>query len=293
MSYPKLYTAMITPFTEDLEVNYAAAADLAEQLIANGSDGIIVCGTTGEAPTLTTDEKLQLFSLIKERVGDRAEVWAGTGTNNTAATVQLSKKAEKCGVHGVLVVSPYYNKPSQNGLYEHFKKIADSISLPVMMYNIPGRTSCNILPATVQKLAAIENITALKESTGDMDQMSLLFSLAGDRLDIYSGDDSNTLPMLALGAKGVVSVASHLAGPEIRLMMEKFFAGDIAGARALHLKLFPLFKGLFITSNPVPLKAALNLKGFPAGGLRLPLVNASEDEQQIIKKMLTEIGLLK
>ena len=292
MPFPRLFTAMITPYKENLEINFDAAAKLAEHLTENGSDGIVVCGTTGEAPVLSIEEKLGLFTVVKKTVGHKAEVWAGTGTNNTDLTIELSKKAQQCGVNGLLLVTPYYNKPSQNGLYEHFKKIADSVSIPVMLYNVPGRTSCNLLPQTVKRLSAIENIAAVKEASGDMDQVSLLASLLPERIAIYSGDDSMTLPMLAIGAQGVVSIASHLAGREILQMMTSFFNGDVSGARKIHNKLLPIFKGLFITSNPVPLKEAMNMLGYEVGGLRLPLVTASEEEKMLIKKMLLDVGLL-
>ncbi|NLB52313.1 MAG: 4-hydroxy-tetrahydrodipicolinate synthase [Syntrophomonadaceae bacterium] len=293
MPFPRLFTAMITPYKENLEVNYEAAARLAEHLSENGSDGIVVCGTTGEAPVLSMDEKLELFSVVQKKVGHKVEVWAGTGTNNTDLTIELSKKAQECGVKGLLLVTPYYNKPSQNGLYEHYKKIADSLSLPIMLYNVPGRTSCNLQPQTVKRLSAIENIAAVKEASGDMDQVSLLASLLPERIAIYSGDDSMTLPMLAIGAQGVVSVVSHLAGPDILKMMKCFFAGDVKEARNLHNKLFPLFKGLFITSNPIPVKEAMNMLGYEFGGFRLPLYPATEEEKSQIRKNLRDYGLLK
>lgn len=293
MPYPRLFTAMITPYGDDLKVDYTAVAKLAEYLSDNGSDGLVVCGTTGEAPVLSMDEKLELFAVVQKQVGHKTEVWAGTGTNNTDLTIELSRKAQECGVKGLLMVTPYYNKPSQNGLYEHYKKIADSVSLPIMLYNVPSRTSCNLLPHTIKKLSAIENIAAVKEATGDMEQMSLLASLLPERVDIYSGDDSMTLPMLALGARGVVSVVSHVAGPDILQMMKCFFAGDVKGARELHNKLFPLFKGLFMTTNPVPVKEAMNMLGHDAGGLRLPLLPATAEEKSHIRKVLVEYGLLK
>ncbi len=293
MVNPRLFTAIVTPFKDNKEVDFDAAVYIAEHLIENGSEGIVVCGTTGEAPVLSVEERLELYTVIQNRVGKKAEIWAGTGSNNTEFSVELSKKAEKCGVHGIMLVSPYYNKPSQQGLYEHFKTIADSISLPVMLYNVPGRTASNLLPQTIKKLTAVENIIAVKEASGDMDQASLLYSLVRDRMAIYCGDDSLTLPMLALGAQGVVSIASHLAGREIRRMMESYCAGEVEEARNIHNRLFPLFRGLFINSNPIPLKAAMNMLGLPAGVLRLPLIYASEEEQKAIATILKETGLLK
>ena len=293
MVNPRLFTAIVTPFKDNKEVDFDAAVYIAEHLIENGSEGIVVCGTTGEAPVLSVEERLELYTVIQNKVGKKAEIWAGTGSNNTEFSVELSKKAEKCGVHGIMLVTPYYNKPSQQGLYEHFKTIADSVSLPVMLYNVPGRTASNLLPQTIKKLTAVENIIAVKEASGDMDQASLLYSLVRDRMAIYCGDDSLTLPMLALGAQGVVSIASHLAGREIRRMMECYYAGEVGEARNIHNQLFPLFRGLFINSNPIPLKAAMNMLGLPAGGLRLPLVYASEEEQKTIATILRETGLLK
>ncbi|MDD2620040.1 MAG: 4-hydroxy-tetrahydrodipicolinate synthase [Syntrophomonadaceae bacterium] len=293
MTFPRLMTAMITPYDENLKVNLTKAGELAEYLCNNGSEGIVVCGTTGESPVLSSDEKLELYSTVQKRVGDRAMVWAGTGSNNTDSTIKLSREAEKTGVKGIMLVVPYYNKPSQEGLYQHFKKIADSLSVPVMLYNIPGRTNCNMIPDTVARLAAVDNILALKESSGDMDQMSLLNNTLKGKITVYSGDDSLTLPMMALGAHGVVSIASHLAGKKIKAMIDAFTAGKIAEARELHSILFPIFKGLFITTNPVPLKAALNMLGMEVGGLRLPLCQANEKEMQFIRELLLKYDLLK
>jgi len=226
MSAPRLMTAMITPYGDNLEVNLSQAAKLAEYLYENGSEGIVVCGTTGESPVLSADEKLPLFAAVKEKMGKRIPIWAGTGSNYTDYSIELSRKAEKTGVDGIMLVTPYYNKPSQEGLYQHFKAIAGSVSLPVMLYNVPGRTSCNLLPETVKRLAAIDNIVAIKEASGNMDQVSLLKNLVGDDFLIYSGDDSLTLPMLALGAHGVVSIASHLVGKRMIEMIDAFVSGD-------------------------------------------------------------------
>jgi len=283
---------MITPYHPDLQVNYERAGEIAEYLAANGSDGIVVSGTTGESPVLSKDEKLRLFAEVKAKVGDRAEVWAGTGSYDTQASIRLSVEAEKIGVDGLLVVTPYYNKPSQEGLYQHFKAVAESVSIPIMLYNIPGRTGTNMLPETVARLSAIKNITALKESSGMMDQMSLLKSMLPETVDIYSGDDSLTLPMLALGAAGVVSIASHVLGKEIKDMLNYFAAGDIKQAQKLHNHLFPMFKGLFITTNPVPVKEALNMLGKDVGGLRLPLCQANEAEIIQVQQLLASYSLI-
>ena len=292
MNMPRLITALITPFDENLQVNYTKAAELAEYLVENGTQGIVVSGTTGESPVLTEGEKLRLFSVVKAQVGDRASVWAGTGSNDTQHSLELSRKAEQIGVDGLLLVSPYYNKPSQEGLYQHFRAVAEAVSLPVMVYNIPSRTSCNILPETMGRLADIDNIVPIKESSGDMNQASQLARLLPDEFRIYSGDDSLTLPMMALGAYGVVSVASHLVGKDILRMIVAYNNGDTREATRIHLELFPVFKGLFITTNPVPLKGAMNMLGMEVGGVRLPLTGPNEQENEVIRDMLVAKGLL-
>jgi len=283
---------MITPFDDRLQVNYAKAAEVAEHLVQNGTEGIVVAGTTGESPVLSDEEKLRLFATVKEQVGSRVSVWAGTGSNNTQHSIELSREAEKLGVDGVLLVGPYYNKPSQEGLYQHFRAIAEAINIPAMVYNIPSRTSSNILPETIARLAQIDNIVALKESSGDMNQVSQLAYLLPEGMKVYSGDDSLTLPMMALGAHGVVSVASHLVGKDIQRMITAFNNGDTREATRIHLALFPIFKGLFITTNPVPLKEAMNILGLEVGGLRLPLTRASQQEHEFIRNMLMSTGLL-
>ncbi len=284
---------MITPFDEELQVNYEKAQALAEHLCDNGSEGIIVSGTTGESPVLSTEEQLQLFAVIKERVGKRIPVWGGTGSNDTAHVVELSREAEKVGVDGLLLVCPYYNKPPQEGLYQHFKKVAESVSIPVMLYNIPGRTAVNMLPATVARLAEIDNVVAVKESTGDMDQASQLCSILPPDIAVFSGDDSLTLPMMALGAQGVVSVASHIWGKDIKAMIEAFLAGKNAEALELHRRLYPAFKGLFVTTSPIPLKTALNMMGMEVGGLRPPLIGADESLVNSVRDLLGSYGLIK
>lgn len=292
LKMPRLITAMITPFDDRLQVNYAKAAEVAEHLVQNGTEGIVVAGTTGESPVLSDEEKLRLFATVKEQVGSRVSVWAGTGSNNTQHSIELSREAEKLGVDGVLLVGPYYNKPSQEGLYQHFRAIAEAINIPAMVYNIPSRTSSNILPETIARLAQIDNIVALKESSGDMNQVSQLAYLLPEGMKVYSGDDSLTLPMMALGAYGVVSVASHLVGKDIQRMITAFNNGDTREATRIHLALFPIFKGLFITTNPVPLKEAMNILGLEVGGLRLPLTRASQQEHEFIGNMLISTGLL-
>lgn len=294
MSQPfgRVLTAMVTPFTNEGKVNFEAAAELARYLLSNGSDGLVVAGTTGESPTLSKEEKLELFKTVKEAVGFDVPVIAGTGSYSTDESIQLTRLAEKAGADGLLVVVPYYNKPTQEGMCRHFEAIAKSTSLPIMLYNIPSRTGKNLEPESVAKLSKLDNIVAIKESTGDFAQLTELKSKLNNDFLIYSGDDALVLPMMALGAYGVVSVVSHLVGKEIKEMIEAFVQGDNAKALELHLKLSSLFKTMFITTNPIPLKAALALKGHPVGGLRLPLCEASEDELTVIKDILHKYGLL-
>lgn len=289
--FGRVITAMVTPMDRTLAVDYDRAAALAKRLVERGSDGLVISGTTGESPTLTDEEKVRLFHTVREAVGRRGAVIAGTGTYNTAHSIHLTKEAERAGCDGVLLVNPYYNKPSQEGLYQHFKAVAESTRLPVMLYNIQGRTSVNCEPATVSRLAQIANIVAIKEASGSLDQMSQIRKVTPPEFLLYSGDDSLTLPLLAVGGHGVVSVASHLAGREIREMIDTFFAGDVRRATAIHMRLWPLFKVLFITTNPVPVKAALALAGFDVGGLRLPLVEATPKEREQIAAVLKEVAL--
>jgi 4-hydroxy-tetrahydrodipicolinate synthase len=290
--FGRVLTAMVTPFEKDFSVNFDLAGKLARYLVQSGSDGLVVSGTTGESPTLSSEEKIELFRVIVEEVGGEATVIAGTGSYDTAGSVNLTRAAERVGVDGLLLVAPYYNKPSQEGLYQHYKAVAKSINLPVMLYNIPGRTGVNVSPETVARLAEIDNIVALKEAAGSMDQVSELRRLLPDNFAIYSGDDSLTLPMMALGAKGVVSVAAHVVGPRLKEMVNAFLAGNFTLATQIHQELFPVFKGLFITTNPVPVKAALNLLGWQVGIPRLPLVKATVAEKESIKRMLSEAKLL-
>ncbi|MDH7578434.1 MAG: 4-hydroxy-tetrahydrodipicolinate synthase [Bacillota bacterium] len=290
--FGRVLTAMVTPFTENGEVAYEQAATLARHLIKTGSDGIVVSGTTGESPVLTKEEKGKLFAVVKEAAGDQATVIAGTGSNDTRASIELTKIAEKTGVDGIMLVTPYYNKPSQEGLYQHFKAIAQETSLPIIVYNVPGRTSVNLLPGTLVRLAEIDNIVAVKEASGNLDQVAEIKRTTPQNFIIYSGDDSLTLPMLALGCYGVISVASHVAGKLINKMINSFVAGKIEEAKEIHLKIFPLLKVLFITTNPVPVKAAVKLIGIDAGPPRLPLVEATVQEVEAIGKVMKELKLI-
>lgn len=291
MKFGSVITAMVTPFHDDGKVNYDKAQELAQFLLANDSDSLVVSGTTGESPALSFQEKIDLFSAVKEAVKGKGYLIAGTGSYSTEESVELTKAATKIGVDGLLVVVPYYNKPTQEGLYLHFKTIAQNTHLPIIIYNIPSRTSCNLLPETVQRLAEIKNITAIKESVGLMDQISDLRRRVGEDFSIYSGDDSLTLPMLALGGTGVVSVASHLVGKKIKSMINLFKSGHTKQALDLHLELLDLFKGLFITTSPILIKTALNMLGWNLGGLRLPLSEASEKEKLFLEKLLEQYHL--
>lgn len=289
--FGRVLTAMATPFDESGGVDYGQATVLAKHLIANGSDGIVVAGTTGESPTLSDEEKIRLFRTVKEAVGGRAAVVAGSGTNDTKHSIDLTKEAQRAGADGILLVNPYYNRPSQDGLYAHFRTVAESTSLPCMLYNIPSRTGVNCLPETIAKLSEIPNITAVKEASGNLDQASEIRRRTKAVFRIYSGDDSLTLPILSVGGSGVVSVAAHLVGREISEMVKTYERGDVGKALSIHIRLFPLFKVLFITTNPVPLKAALNLSGVNVGKPRLPLVEATAKEKEQIQSVLKELAL--
>lgn len=289
--FGRLITAMVTPFKDDLSVDYDKAAQLAERLVASGSDALVVAGTTGESPTLSKDEKIRLFETVVEAVGRRVPVIAGTGGNDTASSVALTRQAEVTGVHGILAVVPYYNKPPQEGLYQHFAAIARATRLPVMLYNVPSRTACNLEPATTVRLARdYGNITSIKECV--VDQVSPILSHAPAGFAVYSGDDASLLPMMVQGADGVVSVVSHVAGPQIKEMIEAFVQGQVEQAAAWHRRLLPLFRGMFATTNPILTKAALELTGFNPGGLRLPLVAATERERAALRETLAAVGIL-
>jgi len=283
---------MVTPFNRDLSVNFDLAGKLARRLIQSGSDGLVIAGTTGESPTLTKEEKIRLFKVVVEEVGGEAPVIANTGGNSTAESINLTQAAQKVGIDGVMLVAPYYNKPSQEGMFEHFKSVAESTDLPIIIYNIPGRTSVNLLPRTIANLAEIGNIVAIKESSGNMDQISELRMSLPDRFSIYSGDDSLTLPILSLGGKGVISVASHLVGERMQEMVNAFISGNVTLAKNIHLGLYPFFKCIFITTNPVPIKCALNMAGWPVGAPRLPLVETNQQEKEFIRGLMDSMELL-
>jgi 4-hydroxy-tetrahydrodipicolinate synthase len=284
---------MVTPFKEDGSVNYEVAERLAAHLAENGTDGIVVCGTTGESPTLSWDEEYQLFQVVQKAVSGKAKVLAGTGSNSTSEAIAATEKAAKLGLDGSLQVVPYYNKPPQAGLYHHFQAIAQSCpDLPIMLYNIPGRTGQNLQPETVARLAEIPNIVAVKEASGSLDQVSQIRCLTPVEFAIYSGDDSLTLPLLSVGGIGVVSVASHLVGSQLQQMIQAFEKGQTQVATQIHLKLFPLFKALFCTTNPIPLKVALKLQGWAVGSTRLPLGDPPAELSQTLEPVLRELSLL-
>ncbi|MGI6449795.1 MAG: 4-hydroxy-tetrahydrodipicolinate synthase [Desulfitobacteriia bacterium] len=287
--FGSVLTAMVTPFDEKLQVNYPVAAQLARHLSQNGSEGIVVAGTTGETPNLTPEEKIRLFQEVKNAVGDSTKVIAGVGTYSTRESIELVERIADLNLDGIMAVVPYYNKPSQEGLYQHFKAIAEATSQPLMLYNIPGRTACNLLPETVKRLAAIPNIVAIKEAAGSMDQVSELKISLPNSFAIYAGDDSLTLPMLALGCKGIVSVASHLVGRQISKMIAAFKEGDTEKALTWHQLLFPIFRGMFIATNPVPVKYLLNQMGLNVGGYRLPIIEPNANEQAFLQDLLLRI----
>ncbi len=292
MEFGRVMTAMVTPFTDDEEVDYAGVKQLAEYLTEHGSDGLVVCGTTAETPTLTHEEKRQIVRAVKEAVGERTDIIVGVGTNCTKTTIEAAREMEDLGVDGLLVVAPYYNKPSQEGLYQHFRAVAEATSLPILLYNIPGRCGVNMTPELILRLAQIPNIVALKEAGGSIEQVSKLMTLLPDGFRVYSGDDSMTLPMLSVGAYGIISVASHVVGDSLHAMVDAYVDGRVREAAALHQRLYPIFKSLFITSNPVPVKYALSQLGIGNGKVRLPLAEANEAEKAAVRKSMQDLGLL-
>lgn len=292
-TFGSILTAMITPFTETGEVDYQAAVDIAHYLLANGSDGLVVAGTTGEGAVMSAGEKIRLFETIVDAVGTDIPVIANTGSYDTSESIKLTAAAEKAGVTAVMAVAPYYNKPTQEGCYRHFAAIASAVSLPVVLYNVPGRTSLNLAPETVVRLAKeFPNIVAVKEASGNLVQISQIAGSMPDGFMIYSGDDSLTLPILAVGGTGVISVSSHIIGTQMNEMVRAFKSGEITKAQHLHYDLLPFMQGMFFTSSPIPVKEAMNLIGQPGGHFRLPLVHANEKEMNIIQNLLAKYQLL-
>ncbi|MBE9066187.1 4-hydroxy-tetrahydrodipicolinate synthase [Leptolyngbya cf. ectocarpi LEGE 11479] len=291
--FGRVLTAMITPFDQSGAVDYESARRLASHLVSHGTDTVVVCGTTGESPTLSWSEEYELFQVVKAAVSGRGKVVAGTGSNSTREAIAATQKAAELGLDGTLQVVPYYNKPPQAGLQAHFSAIAKAVSdLPVMLYNVPGRTGQNLEAPTVAKLAEIPNIIAIKAASGNLDQVSEIRRLTPSDFDIYSGDDSLTLPMLAVGAVGVVSVASHLVGESLQQMIQSYETGQVLVARDIHLKLLPLCKALFATTNPILIKAALDLQGWSVGVCRLPLSTAPVALIDELQGLMAELELL-
>ncbi|MBM7623454.1 4-hydroxy-tetrahydrodipicolinate synthase [Sporohalobacter salinus] len=288
----EVITAMVTPFNDNLEVNYEAAAELANYLVDNGSDGILLLGTTGEVPTLSKDEKVELIEVVKEEVGDRAKVIAGTGSYSTQASIEMTKTATELGVDGIMLVTPYYNKPPQDGLYRHFKQVAEVTDLPVILYNVPSRTSKNIKPEIVARLAEEDNIVAIKEASGDVEQAATIHRLTDDNFSIYSGDDGLTLPILSIGGKGVISVASHLVGSQIKEMIQYYKSGQVQKSVQLNVELGDIFDKIFMTTNPIPVKKAVNLIGYEVGPVRPPLVDATQQQEKALESLLKKHNLL-
>jgi 4-hydroxy-tetrahydrodipicolinate synthase len=272
----RLITAMVTPFNDKGKVDYVQASKLARALVDSGSEGLVVVGTTGESPTTVREEELRLFKEIKAAVGDRASVIAGTGSNSTAEAVEATREAEKAGVDACLLVVPYYNKPTQDGLYRHFKTIAESTGLPCILYNVPARTVANMAADTTVKLSHVKNIIGVKEASGNFEQSAKIISEAKRGFLLWSGNDSDTLPLMSIGAYGVISVASHLVGNQIHDMMYSYLDGKVEKAAKLHRKLMPIFTGLFVVANPIPVKYALNQVGFRVGQPRPPLYEPDE-----------------
>ena len=285
--------AIVTPFTSDNQVDYKKLGELIDFQVENGTDAIIICGTTGESSTLTHEEHIECIRYAVEKTAKRIPVVAGTGSNCTETAVYLSQEAEKVGADGLLLVTPYYNKATQKGLIKHFTTIADSVKLPVILYNVPSRTGCNILPETAAELAKnVENIVAIKEASGNISQIAKLAALTNGSIDIYSGNDDQIVPILSLGGIGVISVLSNIAPKQTHTIVAEYLAGNVTESAKLQLKALPLADALFCEVNPIPVKAALNLMGFKVGGLRMPLTDIEPQNQEKLRKAMMEYGIL-
>jgi len=291
--FGRMLTAMVTPFTPDLELDLPRAAALADRLLASGSDGLIVCGTTGESPTVFYPQKMELFRTVIDAVGGRAPVIANAGDNCTADSVEFARKVASLGVDGIMAVVPYYNKPPQEGLYRHFRSIAEAVDVPVILYNIPGRCVINMTAETTLRLAHdCENIVAIKEASGDLTQIAQIIDGAPAGFEVLSGDDEMTLPMMGLGGTGVISVVAHVAGHRFKEMIDAQVDGDHTRALRIHLELLPLMKALFMTANPIMVKEALRLQGFPVGTVRLPLVPPTPEQTADLERVMRHVGVL-
>jgi len=291
--FGRLITAMVTPFTADNSLDLPRAAELADKLLSEGSDALVVCGTTGESPTVFYDQKMELFRTIVDSVGGRAPVIANAGDNCTDDSVEFARKVVALGVDAIMAVVPYYNKPPQEGLYQHFRAIAAAVDVPVILYNIPGRCVINMTAETTLRLARdCDNIVAVKEASGDLTQIAQIIDGAPEGFEVLSGDDEMTLPMMGLGGTGVISVLSHVAGVRFKEMIDALTAGDHTRALRIHLELLPLMKALFMTANPIMVKKGLALQGFDVGGVRLPLVNAAAEQTAELERVMRHVGVL-
>ena len=292
MKIGPLVTAMVTPFTDDGEVNYGEAGRLASYLVENGCDDILVCGTTGEVPALEDEEKINLIETVSQEIGERGRVLAGTGSYNTSHSIEMSRKAEEAGADAIMLVVPYYNKPPQDSLYRHFAAVADSSDLPIMLYNVPSRTSRNLKADTAVELSRIDNITAIKEASGDLEQVAEIAARTSPEFQVLSGDDGLTLPIMSVGGSGVVSVAAHIAPAEIKKLLNLCQENDFHRAHSINSELLPLFKAIFMTTNPIPVKTALSMLGWDVGGFRLPLSAMEKEEKDKLNKFLIDNNYL-
>ncbi len=292
LNISEVITAMVTPFDRSFNLDFESCNKLIEYLIKEGNDGVVLAGSTGESSTLDDEEKIALFKFVKDNFGDRVKIIAGTGSNDTKHSIELSKEAEKIGVDCLLLVAPYYNKPSQWGLFKHFEKIASEVKLPIILYNVPSRTSSNISSKTCVELSKIDNICGVKEASGDLKQISEIIRDTDKSFLVYSGNDGDTLPILSIGGYGVISVASHLVYRKIKEMVSSFKRGDFNRASELHRYLLDIFYGIFIATNPIPIKKALNLKGIGVGSCRLPLCDMGENELEIFEEILKRYRII-
>jgi 4-hydroxy-tetrahydrodipicolinate synthase len=291
--FGRMITAMVTPFAADGSLDLDRAAQLADKLLAEGSDALVVCGTTGESPTVFYDQKIELFAAVVDAVGGRAPVIANAGDNCTDDSVEFARKVVSLGVNAIMAVVPYYNKPPQEGLYRHFRSIADAVDVPVILYNIPGRCVINMTAETTLRLAHdCDNVVAVKEASGDLTQIAQIIDGAPEGFEVLSGDDEMTLPMMGLGGTGVISVLSHVAGVRFKEMIDAQASGDHTRALRIHLELLPLMKALFMTANPIMVKEALRLKGFSVGGVRLPLVEPTAEQTAELERVMSHVGAL-
>jgi len=289
--YKGSYVAIVTPFKDNVLDEKGLRQNI-KFLIEKGSSGIVACATTGECPSLSDEEYEHVIRIAVEQTKGKVPVIAGAGTNSTTKTIKLVQRAEEFGAQGVLVVTPYYNNPTQEGLYRHYRVVSEASNIPIIVYNVPSRTGCNILPRTIARLYHdCKNIVGLKAASGNLDQVSEVQWLCGDEFDILSGDDSLTFPMLAIGAKGVISVVANILPDKVAMLCESFSNGDLLQARKIHLEIFPVIKAMFIETNPIPLKKAMNLLGMPSGKPRLPLVEMGEENVSILKKVLIDYGI--